>query len=215
MAATEQHMYMRLQMLLTSKATKQIDFNLDKIRINAASFGAVSGNLARKQFGLPGVGIRFGQVPSGADAAYDPGDDVFDLTDANYGTTAYERAVIIHESAHAWLDIRMPMGPTVQEKVIRKYFYTTAWFMDEATAYVAGELFNLYDTTRAGAAPTTPSWATDAHSLDGIAHRIAKSIMNRPGAHVSAADLATLYKKLKAEYSVPSSQKTYGNNGVK
>jgi hypothetical protein len=168
--------------ILLSKPAVQIDFTLGFIHVDSVGLASVVGAMYTKMAGFPGIGIRFGNVPAGAAAAYDEADDVFDFPSATFGLTPVERIYILHESVHAMHDIAigtlcMPGG--------RGCIFTTRT-ENEATAYVAGALFSLYDT---GVIPDGVSNSGD-HWVK--AFEIANSIRNVKGAVVPAADATSL-----------------------
>jgi hypothetical protein len=168
--------------ILLSKPAAQIDFTLGSIHVDGVGFAAVASALFTKMVGFKGIGIRFGNVPAGAAAAYDEDDDVFDFPSATFGLTPVERIYILHESVHALDDIAigtlcMPGG--------RGCIFTTRT-ENEATAYVAGALFSLYDT---GVVPDGVSNSGD-HWVK--AFEIAQAIRNMKGAVVPAADASSL-----------------------
>jgi hypothetical protein len=77
--------------ILMSKPAVQIDFTLGSIHVDSVGLASVVGAMHTKAWGFPGIGIRFGNVPAGAAAAYDEADDVFDFPSATFGLTPVER----------------------------------------------------------------------------------------------------------------------------
>jgi hypothetical protein len=168
--------------ILLSKPAVQIDFTLGFIHVDSVGLASVVGAMYTKMAGFPGIGIRFGNVPAGAAAAYDEADDVFDFPSATFGLTSVERIYILHESVHAMHDIAvgtlcLPGG--------RGCIFSTRT-ENEATAYVAGALFSLYDT---GVVPDGVSNSGD-HWVK--AFEIAQAIRNVKGAVVPATDATSL-----------------------
>jgi hypothetical protein len=136
-----------------------------------------------------------------ADAGYSPGDNVYDVPNWNYGTTAYQRQAIIHESIHAYLDLIKSKQTALKE---------------EALAYVGGVLFHLHDTTPAGQTPTLPSWARPAIYQE--AFRIASGLYTSGSTKVSAADAISMRNKIMEDPSYESLSidplHKYANDGV-
>jgi hypothetical protein len=75
---------------LLSKPAVQIDFTLGFVHVDSLGLASVVGAMYTKMAGFPGIGIRFGNVPAGAAAAYDEADDVFDFPSA----TVNRRAIV-------------------------------------------------------------------------------------------------------------------------
>jgi hypothetical protein len=178
----EEHLRMIVTGILLSKPAAQIDFTLGSIHVNATGFASVVGAMFVKPWGLPGIGIKIGGVPPDAAAQYDEQEDVFNFPSSTFGMTTNERIYIVHESVHAMHDILigtlcMPGG--------RGCIFTTRT-ENEATAYVAGALFSLYDT---GLVPEGIP-ASGEHWVK--AFEIAKSIKNVKGAVVASADALSL-----------------------
>jgi hypothetical protein len=214
--ATKADVIFRLTQILTSKATQQIDFELDKVRLQGSALSAIVGYVMFKQIGFAGADVDFGNVAAGAGASYDPATNTYHFKDMTFGQTASDGEDAVHESVHAWLDLRMPKVRTTMDAVKRLTLTTTA-VTDEAVAYVAGALYYLYRTTPAGGNPKKPWWAT-AGSDFGAGYDIALKIMNKPGAVVASADVKALktailasptYAALKANPAM-----TYGNDGL-
>ena len=122
---------------------------------------------------------------------------------------------LVHESIHAWLDIRMPKVRSIGTAAM-KGMLTTTKATDEAVAYLGGILFYIYDNTPSGSKPTIPADWNNSIFIE--AWRIAVSIMSRPGAVVSAKDVASLKKIIMDDpnYSDIKDDPTsnYGNDGV-
>jgi len=178
----EDHLRMMVTGILLSKPAAQIDFTLGSIHVDATGLASVVGAMYTKQWGLPGIGIKIGGVPPDAAAAYDEQEDVFNFPNSTFGAATNERIYIVHESVHAMHDISIgslcvPGG--------RGCIFTTR-SENEATAYVAGALFSLYDTglVPAGVPASGDHWVK--------AFDIAQSIKNVKGAVVAPADALSL-----------------------
>jgi hypothetical protein len=199
--ATEQDFRERVYHLLSSPAAGKIDLTLSGVHFNGAYFGLVGLAIFWKQLGFSGIGFRVGQVAATADAGYSPGDNVYDVPNWNYGTTAYQRQAIVHESIHAYLDIIKSRKTALTE---------------EALAYIAGVLFHLHDTTPAGKTPTLPSWARPAIYQEVF--RIASGLFTSGSTRVSADDANSMRDAIMADTSYESLSIDptirYANDGV-
>jgi hypothetical protein len=199
--------------LLMSPAAQKIDFYLDSFHVDGSGLSFVALALASKPHGSHGVTVRLGHVPPDADAAYDPAINTFDFPNANYGATdAWQKSAIIHECVHALRDAQGRKLRTSRGTM------TTLALSDEAAAYVAGALFNIFDTTPAGSTPSTPTWAVNDPKLLGLAHSIAVTMSTQNGYAVDPRDAKRLrdaimndptYKDLKK-----APKTSYENNGV-
>src|SRR5262249_18602646 len=148
-------------------------------------FHRVATSIREKVKGNRGIGFREGHVDADADANYNPADDVYDVPTFDYGRTPNQRDTLIHESFHAWRDLMGQKVDTAGGPV------STTAVQDEAMAYIVGSLFTIYDTTPKGQKPKPPYWTPQSRVFKE-SYEIAKSIMNKSKAVVSAADTAVL-----------------------
>ena len=207
--AAEQEVAGRIVMLLASKSVQRIDFQLELVHVTGSSLSSVIGALITRAVGVTdmdsqfrrlgsppsGINVEIGKVKKGAEAQYDPKNNTFGFPNATFGQTdPREQATIVHESVHAWLDLRMPKVRTTGDW-LKKVVLSTTSATNEATAYIAGALYFIYKTTPEGSNPT-PSDRWRDHPLFSEAYRIAVGIMNNPGAAVSAADVTALKQKI-------------------
>lgn len=163
-AATKQ----RLIGVLRSSTAQKIDFYFGYLYVNGSGYQAVANAVSN---GL--IGIRLGQVPPGAAAAFDGEDRVFDVPDGGiYGVNIFEEANLVHEATHAmkWL-------------IYKRARIIEADTQDEGAAYVASSLYLLYNGQDWGS-------GSDFHHV--VASQVAHSIMNKKGALVSPNDEARL-----------------------
>src|SRR5262245_21564391 len=214
--ATKQDVINRVTLILSSKATQQIDFQLSGIHVVGSSLSIIIGYVIFKQIGFAGVDVDFGNVPPDAGAAYDPASNTFHFKDTNFGQTVSDGEDAVHESVHAWLDIRMPRLRTIMD-VAKRMVLTTTAVSDESAAYVAGALYYLYQTKANGGQVAKPAWATKGTTFDA-AYDIALKIMNKPGTVVAAADVKAMKKAVLASKAYAALKAnpamTYGNDGI-
>jgi len=129
----------------------------------------------------------------GAAAAYFPDRDLLLLpsaqTKVNFGRDSEERALVIHECVHAWCDVSIPSKSGGIWNFAANALATAdpmTKLTSEALAYVAMQLFYIYDNLQPGGKVATPYWATE-QGIYGEAYRIAVSIWNKPGKIVPTA----------------------------
>ncbi len=175
----------RVMNVLTSNTALKIDFTLGSIHVNFSGFYSVYVALLHKSLGLQGIDIDVGNVPAGAAAAYDSGNDTFEFPNLAYGTSVNDQSKIIHESVHAMRDLK---GAVFLSE--RRGLQFTTKTEDEAAAYVAGALFILYDNTVV---------STSTLPVHLKAYQIANSIMNVRGAVVPDADVMSLRNIVAAD----------------
>jgi hypothetical protein len=194
-----------------SPAAQKINFYLDSFHVDGSGLSYVALALLSRPHGQHGVTIRVGHVSPGAAATYDPATNIFDFPTAGYGTTAFERQTIVHECVHA---LRDAAGTKIRTS---RGTMTTLALSDEAAAYVAGALFNIYDTTPVGGTPATPSWATGS-GIYPLAHSIAVTMSTQTGFAVtpqSAKSLRDTIVNTPLYRSLKRAPKTrYQNNGL-
>jgi hypothetical protein len=160
-AATKQ----RLIDVLRSPSAQKIDFYLGYLHVSGFGYVTVADAVSNGS-----IGIRFGQVPAGAAAAFDGEDKVFDFPEGQiYGSNLVEQALMVHEATHAakWL-------------IFKKAGIIENDTQDEAAAYLASTLY-LMDNGR--------DWAP-GHLIYVEASRIARSL--KKGSIVPAHDEARL-----------------------
>src|SRR5262245_5583208 len=192
--SVEQDVAKRIIVLLTTNSVSKIDFTIDGVRVQGAAFGVVVGHLLANISGGKGIGIQIGGLDPKAAAQYDQVNNKFIFPRATFGQTSVrEKAGIVHESVHAYLDARMPKVTSIGDAFWKMSLTTTA-ATDEAAAFVTGAMYYLYETTIDGKKPVIPaSWKS---TISGESLRIAEKIMNKPGAVVSADDVTALKKKI-------------------
>lgn len=163
-AATKQ----RLIDVLRSPSAQKIDFYLGCLHVSGFGYGAVADAVSKDS-----IGIRFGQVPAGAAAAFDGVDKVFDFPEGRiYGSSLVEQALVVHEATHAakWL-------------IFKKAGIIENDTQDEAAAYLASTLYMMNNGR---------DWAPGGHLIYVEASRIAGSLLNKKGSIVPAHDEARL-----------------------
>jgi hypothetical protein len=163
-AATRQ----RLIQVLRSPTAQKIDFYFGFLHVNGFGYQAVADAVSKGS-----IGVRLGQVPALAAAAFDGAARVFDFPDGGiYGVNMSDQANIVHEATHAmkWL-------------IYRRARIVEADTQDEGAAYVAGSLYLLYNNLDWGP-------GNDFHHVVGS--QVARSIMNKKGALVPLTDEARL-----------------------
>src|SRR5437016_977915 len=99
--ATKQDVINRVTLILASKATQQIDFELDGIHVVGSSLSIIIGYVVFKQIGWAGVDVDFGNVPPDAGASYSPTSNTFHFKDTTFGQTDSDGEDTVHESVHA------------------------------------------------------------------------------------------------------------------
>jgi hypothetical protein len=154
--------------VLTSPSLGGIDFTLGSIHVEYSQFTKV---LVSLTFGY--IGVKIGGVPDGARAAYSSPKNAFLFRDGFVGTEINDRAVMAHESVHAFRDIQ---GAKIDGASLTQT-------EDEAAAYVTGALFHMAESDE-------PSSSDDPIYVK--AYAIAKTIAATKGAVVSADDVTAL-----------------------
>jgi hypothetical protein len=176
----------RVTTILRSLPTKKIDFRLRQWHINSSSFGKVADAID-----LEIVDIDFGVVTVGGLAEYNYGYDRIRLPNTNFGNDLpFEKAVIVHECVHAYIDSFPDSRINVSA--------------NEAAGWVAYGLYLLNSGSSIRLPrPPNPSDPTP----DEITLRIANKIMNIPGATVTATDAGALQNAIVNDH-------TYGSRGL-
>jgi hypothetical protein len=216
----------RISAILLSDAAQKIDFRMGDERIDGSAFRAVWFALQPKPpDGDPGIEIAVGGVSDDQEAFYHPGLDTFMFRDWNAGFAKTSQATVIHESVHAWHDLRVPKIITTGNRD-DSHFRTWALsyaklgvmpsLRSEAMAYVAESLYDIYKWTKKGDTPVPPPYRDadklpSTHALFWIAWDIAEDIMNKPGVKVPDSVVSGLeyairqhpgHAKLKADPSL-------------
>src|SRR5262245_1591248 len=155
----------RVTTILRSAPTKKIDFRLRQWHIDSNSFGKVADAIE-----LEIVDVDLG-VTGGALAQYNYGNDTIGFPNESFGTTPFDRAVIVHECVHAYIDSFAEGRITVSA--------------NEAAGWVA---YRLHVLNSAASVPTDRSADPSKPHPDEVALRIANQIMNTPGATVTPTD---------------------------
>ena len=162
----------RVVSVLTSPTTRYIDFTFSKWTFNAASFARVAHTIA---VGNVSVSVA-GNMHPGAEANYDPDSDTITLPNANYGTTVFGQAGILHECTHAFVDMEN-----------RKHSMDSA---SEAAGYIAYLMYLCY---------ALDSIPDPILPFGLIAMDIAVSLVNDGGGIVSLADEMKLRQAIAAD----------------
>lgn len=163
--------------VLTSPSAKRIDFHLGLIHVDAIGLAAVKSLVSVSAVG----GVRIDIVkylPKGVAAQYDNATNTLQFTRKDYGATAGERAVILHECVHALHDV---YGGGYYHPRGGSRFMTAS--ENEAAAYVAGCLYHLYETGKTLKGDSTIFY----HAAE-----IAKRIMHQRGAYVTTDEATNL-----------------------
>lgn len=158
--------------VLSSPSAKRIDFHLGLIHVDAAGLAAIHNFVAT---GI--VGIKVGELKEGVAGQYFNSTNTLRFKRENYGANAFERATILHECVHALHD--MYGGGTYHPKGGSRFVSASE---NEAAAYVADQLFYLYET----------GTVQNHDRIADVAGVIAKRIMNRRGAFVTMAEATAL-----------------------
>jgi hypothetical protein len=183
----------RLFAVLQSPEVARIDFTLGSIKVDGAGLREVVVSL---MLGTIHIGIQ--AMPAGAAAQYAPHGNKFLFPSAAFGATENDNAYLVHESVHALQDIDYGYDFAHGD-------YFTLESENEAAAYVAGVLYDMYknlDTSY-----SAPTWVA--------AKAIASKIKDTPGAVVSDADATSLRAVIAADPTYRSadfaSDSTYSN----
>jgi hypothetical protein len=170
-AATQANLKPMLISVLMSPAAQKIDFWLNTIHVNGAGLKSVVREVTAGR-----IGIKLGPVMAGAGAEYGNGEKAFTFPNAGVFTSQSGRKIVVHESVHAMQDVAGGMLFSERGSIFTKEAE------NEAAAYVAGALFDIYS----GVAPT---------SKIGVyvqAAAIADSIKNKPNAAVDTKEADVL-----------------------
>lgn len=117
----------RLISVLSSPAVQKINFRLANYQISWFSFLTVIGLLRTTAIQIV---IDTAMDPDD-DAEYGPREDAFFFSQGMYGLSLEEKAVMVHESVHAWIDY---LGNGAHHRAVD----------NEAAAYVAEALYYLH-----------------------------------------------------------------------
>jgi hypothetical protein len=183
--------------VLMSPSARKIDFHLGLIHVDVVGLMSV-GNLILA--GAVKIDVtRF--LPQGVGAEYDNASNTLKVPSADYGARSNEKATIVHECVHALHDVYG--GGFFHPRGGSRYITASE---NEAAAYVAGDLYHLYETGR----PLRGSDTVFFH-----ADKIAKRIMNQRGAFVSTEEAIALRKVIvdSPTYKIGFSTPT-GANGL-
>jgi hypothetical protein len=179
----------RLIGLLRSPSVQKIDFFIGYMHINGAGYLRVADAVANGS-----IGLFVGGVSAGAAAEFSPPGRFFRFPEGTYGLNRSDESDMVHESTHALRALTY----TRQSQML------IAATQNEAAAYVAGALYDLYVGSPNGS--FQPIFIKAA--------QIAQSIKDRKGALVSPQDEANLrafiafhpvYSNAGKTYSSPSS----------
>jgi hypothetical protein len=169
--------------VLSSPATQRINFFIGFLHITGAGYRRVVSALNDGS-----ITVKIGKPSEGAAAEFHSNEDYYLFPDRPYGFAPVDLLNIVHESTHAII-AHAQASPAVADT------------SNEAAAYVAGALWNLY----AGSPIPRKSFVTAPLVVE--ANIIADRIKNPPGGLVSAEELA----RLRAFIAI---HPTYYNLGV-
>lgn len=198
--------------ILMSPAAQKIDFKLDNIHVNGSGLSYVALALLSKPDKGGGMHIRITKLSAGLEAQYHPEINTYIFPYENYGSTRFQRQTIVHESVHA---LRDAFGPKVLTRAGR---VRTIKVSEEAAAFVAGALFDVYDTPNT-ANSVSPPWAVGGSPYD-VAYGIALRIASNDGVDVTASEgiaLDALKKAIRTNraYRHTNMSGTYANDGLR
>jgi hypothetical protein len=197
--------------LLKTYAATQVRFTFNSVPFHGQTgFPQVAAALKEAK-----INFLIGEVDEGAEAQYDPSDDVIKLKRYDYGKQLAEEQALIHECFHAWRDIqgKKVLNDDGEEE-------TTYAVTDEAMAYITGALFVIHKV-----GTTSGSWGAWG-PIFSEAHRIAKTLVvqkgslvqSKPNPAVSVPDIYSLWGAVMADkvYSklADNPHMKYRNNGV-
>jgi hypothetical protein len=173
--------------LLRSPPAQQINFYFGTFHIWGQHYLKIA-NLVMKG----SIGVKYEAQAAGAAASYwtrhlSHGSPYYSVPSATYGMQPVDKLCLIHESTHAIAD--WIYGPFVESDTL-----------DEAAAYIAGALYGEYAGIATGGPPQF-----------GQATQIAQSIMNQPGAMISAQDTANIRTTIAARQVYSSMGVTYNS----
>jgi hypothetical protein len=188
----------RLFAVLQSPEVDRINFTLGSIKVDGPGLREVVVSLM-----LGAVHIAIKAMRAGAAAEYDTDGNTFLFPNGAFGAKDSDNAVLVHESVHAMQDIDFGYD-------FSRGDYFTLESENEAAAYVAGALYDIYKNINRNYVAATP-W--------GVAHVIADKIKDTPGASVSDADAANLRAVIAADPTYRSKNfafdSTYSNGAGK
>jgi hypothetical protein len=165
---------------LMSPAARQIDFWVQSIHVDACAFLVVFVNLLAGS-----IDIAIERLPGRqTNAIYSRERNAFLFRQYDYGDVVDQKAVMIHESVHAFTDIRSMVWST--------------YFVDEVAGYIAEMLFLRYSLGKSvkqsiaelNARPETTTMTLEPH--EAAAADIADTIAGKQGAFVSSRDIDRL-----------------------
>ena len=180
--------------VLSSSSARKIDFHLGLIHVDAAGLAAIHNLVA-----VGTIAIKVGALREGVAGQYSNATNTLRIKRENYGADAFERATILHECVHALHDIYG--GGSYHPKGGSRFVSASE---NEAAAYVADQLFYLYET----------GTVQNHDRIADVAGVIAKRIRNQRGAFVTTAEATALRIAIvsNAEYSYNLNTPT-GANG--
>ena len=215
MAGNTDALRSKVAAILMSPAAQGIDFYLDNIHVDGSGFSYVALALVSAPKSATGISFAVGGLSLHAAATYDPVHNLFRFPNANYGSTAVERMIIVHECVHA---LRDSLG---KKMLTKRGPIATRAVSDEAAALVAGALFFLLEAGPTSATDTTPDWAQSGvySNAMSLAIQVLQSPKGSEVKNVNSVGLEAIKAAIlhNAAYtSLKSNPGTvYGNNGVR
>lgn len=114
---------------MISPAVRRLNFSVMGHVITGQNFGQVAVRLDPMSHSRNRLTVAVGALPAHAGAMYIPARNRFVFANANVGNSAPDRMAIVHEATHAVLDLHSSRNSAID---------------DEATAYIAGALYQQF-----------------------------------------------------------------------
>lgn len=185
----------RFSSILCSAPCQKIDFWLGGLHVSGAGFAVIAHALQRGGRGERGIDVVVEPLEKGA-AAYHPARDAIVVPKREWAKEdAFERLAVVHEATHAWRDAQ-GARLTHEGRTYRPRAAT-----DEAAAYVAGCLFDIYVQGATGvAASASPPWLAERKApVHAVAYEVAmRQARKPPGSAVDRRDLSVLFASVTA-----------------
>jgi hypothetical protein len=191
--STLSNLHARFSAILNSAACQNIDFTYGPLSVSRSGFRLVAQALERSP--PHNIAINVVTLNANVEAAYDHHGNFVSVPHDQYGTTPYERMIVVHECVHAIAKITQAGIDAERE---------------ETAAFIAGALYNIYcAASPSGPLPYDPRKDDNQRTAHNVAVQIA-------GKCVTLTDEITdrLRETVRKRYKWPSPSWHYENNGI-
>ena len=184
----------RVADLLRSTPCQKVDFWLGGLHVSGAGFTAIAHLISNAGTTGQGVTVAVGDITQNAEASYDQTTNTILVPNLDYAKTdAFQRVAVVHEAVHA---LRDSHGAVLS---YRGRPYRPRAATDEAAAYLAGCLFDVFEQREKGEVSPSPAWlAARKAPIHAVAYGVALKQAARPaGSAVERSDLSILVTSIR------------------